>query len=154
MGGQYDWEEARLSTLLMVSERWLQLAEMGLELSRLLCRGEMEKSCWGWEGTALGLLRILITWRGKGERRMLEIWKIEDQSIDRVEGKYFFSANIEPSWHFTVKMPIEIHHFNFEIGKGKNFPIFFFFFKEYGEGYMEGDEVRKKEKGNKRDCFH
>lgn len=47
MGGQYDWEEARLSTLLMVSERWLQLAEMGFELSRLLCRGEMEKSCWG-----------------------------------------------------------------------------------------------------------
>lgn len=27
---------------------------------------------------------------GKRERRMLEIWKIEDQSIDRVEGKYFF----------------------------------------------------------------
>lgn len=83
MGGQYDWEEARLSTLLMVSERWLQLAEMGLELSRLLCRGEMEKSCWGWEGTALGLLRMLITWGERG--------KIEDQSIDRVEGKYFFS---------------------------------------------------------------
>lgn len=91
VGGQYDCEEARLSTLLMVSERWLQLAEMGLELSRLLCRGEMEKSCWGWEGTALGLLRILITWRGGGGgKRMLETWKIEDQSIDRVEGKYFF----------------------------------------------------------------
>lgn len=29
---------------------------------------------------------------GKGEWRMLEIWKIEDQSIDRVEGKYFFSC--------------------------------------------------------------
>lgn len=26
---------------------------------------------------------------------MLEIWKIEDQSIDRVEGKYFFPANIQ-----------------------------------------------------------
>lgn len=62
MGGQYDWEEARLS--LMLSERWLQLPEMGLELSRLPCRGEMEKSCWDWEDTALGLLRILITWRG------------------------------------------------------------------------------------------
>lgn len=56
---------------------------------------------------------------------MLEIWKIEDQSIDRVEGKYFFFASIVPSQHFTVKMPIEIHHFNFEIGKGRNFPIFF-----------------------------
>lgn len=29
---------------------------------------------------------------GKGKRRMLEIWKIEDQSTDRVEGKYFFSC--------------------------------------------------------------
>lgn len=96
VGGQYDCEEARLSTLLMVSERWLQLAEMGLELSRLLCRGEMEKSCWGWEGTALGLLRILITWRGGGGEgeRMLETWKIEDQSIDRVEGKYFFFLQV------------------------------------------------------------
>lgn len=111
---------------MMESERWLQLAEMGLELSRLPCRGEMEKSCWGWEDTAPGLLRILITWRGKGERRMLEIWEIEDQSIDRVEGKYFFSpANIVPPEHFTVKTAIEIHHFNFEMGKGKNFPFFF-----------------------------
>ena len=91
MGGQYDWEEARLSTPLMVSERWLQLAEMGMEPSRLPCRGEMEKSCWDWEGTAPGLLRILITWGVRGEQRMLYIWKIEDQSIDRVEGKYFFS---------------------------------------------------------------
>ncbi len=46
-------------------------------------------------------------------------------------------------------MPIEIHHFNFEIGKGKNFPIFFFFFKEQGEGYKEGDEVKKKRKGTR-----
>ena len=97
MGGQYDWDEARLSTLLMVSERWLQLAEMGFELSRLLCRGEMEKSCWGWEGTALGLLRILITWGVREERRMLEIWKIEDQSTYRVEGKFIFPENIVPS---------------------------------------------------------
>lgn len=58
---------------------------------------------------------------------MLEIWKIEDQSIDRVEGKYFFPANIEPSQLFTVKMPIEICHLNFEIGNGKTSPIFFFF---------------------------
>lgn len=74
-----------------MSERWLQLAEMGLELSRLLCRGEMEKSCWGWEDTALGLLRILITWRRReaGGQRMLEIWKIEDQSADRAEEKHF-----------------------------------------------------------------
>lgn len=63
---------------------------------------------------------------GRGGKRMLETWKIEDQSIDRVEGKYFFFfASIVPSQHFTVKMPIEIHHFNFEIGKGRNFPIFF-----------------------------
>lgn len=55
---------------------------------------------------------------------MLEIWKIEDQSIDRVDRKYIFSANIEPSWHFTVQMAIEIHHFNFEIRKRENFPIF------------------------------
>lgn len=55
---------------------------------------------------------------------MLEIWKIEDQSIDRVDRKYIFSANIEPSCHFTVQMAIEIHHFNFEIGKRENFPIF------------------------------
>lgn len=27
---------------------------------------------------------------GRGGKRMLETWKIEDQSIDRVEGKYFF----------------------------------------------------------------
>lgn len=33
----------------------------------------------------------------KGKRRMLEIWKIEDQSIDRVKGKVHFSANIVPS---------------------------------------------------------
>lgn len=69
---------------------------MGLELSRLLCRGEMEKSCWGWEDTALGLLRILITWRRReaGGQRMLEIWKIEDQSADRAEEKHFSPLQI------------------------------------------------------------
>lgn len=81
----------------------------------------------GLGGYGAGVAQDTHHLEGKGERRMLEIWKIEDQSIDRVEGKYFFSANIEPSWHFTVKMPIEIHHFNFEIGKGKNFPHRFFF---------------------------
>lgn len=61
----------------MVSERWLQLAEMGLELSRLLCRGEMEKSCWGWEDTALGLLRILITW-GEGSKGTEDVRNLEN----------------------------------------------------------------------------
>lgn len=122
----------------MVSERWLQLAEMGLELSRLLCRGEMEKSCWVWEGTALGLLRMLITWGRRGNGGCY-IWKIEDQSTDRVMGKYFFIANIAPSQHFTVKRPKEIHNFNFEIGKWTNFPVlfFFFFFSRAGEGHRD-----------------
>lgn len=45
-------------------------------------------------------------------------------------------------------MPIEMQHFNFEIGKGKNFPIYFF--KEQGEGYKEGDEVKKREREQER----
>lgn len=42
-------------------------------------------------------------------------------------------------------MPIEIHHFNFEIGKRENFPISLFFFKGRG-GYKEGVEVKKRER--------
>lgn len=51
----------RLSTDLMESLLWLQLAEMELAVSRLPWSGEMEKSDWGCGGTPLGLLRMLIT---------------------------------------------------------------------------------------------
>lgn len=59
----------------------------------------------------------------------------------------FFSANIEPSWHFTVQMAIEIHHFNFEIGKRENFPVFF---KMGGWVYREGVEVKKRKREQER----
>lgn len=64
----------RLSTDLMESLRWLQLAEMELVLSKPPWRGEMEKSAWGCGGTPLGLLRILITWRSKGESMSIGPW--------------------------------------------------------------------------------
>lgn len=51
----------RLSPGLMESARWLQLAEMEVAESRPPCSGEMEKSACGCGGTALGLLRMLIT---------------------------------------------------------------------------------------------
>lgn len=51
----------RLSPGLMESARWLQLAEMDGAESRPPCSGEMEKSACGCGGTALGLLRMLIT---------------------------------------------------------------------------------------------
>lgn len=51
----------RLSPGLMESARWLQLAEMEEAESRPPCSGEMEKSACGCGGTALGLLRMLIT---------------------------------------------------------------------------------------------
>lgn len=51
----------RLSPGLMESARWLQLAEMEGAGSRPPCSGEMEKSACGCGGTALGLLRMLIT---------------------------------------------------------------------------------------------
>lgn len=65
MGGQYDCEVGRLSPGLMGSARWLQLAEMEVAESRPPCSGEMEKSAWGCGGTALGLLRMLITCGGR-----------------------------------------------------------------------------------------
>ena len=55
----------RLSPGLMESARWLQLAEMEVAESRPPCSGEMEKSAWGCGGTALGLLRMLITCGGE-----------------------------------------------------------------------------------------
>lgn len=51
----------RLSPGLMESARWLQLAEMEVAESRPPCSGEMEKSACGCGGTALGLLKMLIT---------------------------------------------------------------------------------------------
>lgn len=50
-------------------ERWLQLAEMMLdgEESKALWSGEMEKSWCSCEGTPLGLLRMLITYKHKGK---------------------------------------------------------------------------------------
>lgn len=53
----------KLSPGLMESARWLQLAEMEEADSRPPWSGEMEKSAWGCGGTALGLLRMLITCR-------------------------------------------------------------------------------------------
>ena len=53
----------KLSPGLMESARWLQLAEIEEADSRPPWSGEMEKSAWGCGGTALGLLRILITCR-------------------------------------------------------------------------------------------
>lgn len=55
----------RLSPGLMESALWLQLAEMEVAESRPPCSGEMEKSAWGCGGTALGLLRMLITCGGE-----------------------------------------------------------------------------------------
>lgn len=63
--------DGRLSTVLMEAsaERWLQLAEMGLdgEESKVPCSGEMEKSGCGCEETPPGLLRMLITCDHSGE---------------------------------------------------------------------------------------
>lgn len=50
----------------MESARW-QLAEIEEAESKPPCRGEMEKSACGWGGTALGLLRMLITCRRDGQ---------------------------------------------------------------------------------------
>lgn len=55
----------RLSPGLMESARWLQLAEMDVAESSPPCSGEMEKSACGCGGTALGLLRMLITCGGE-----------------------------------------------------------------------------------------
>lgn len=62
----------KLSPGLMESARWLQLAEMEEAESRPPCSGEMEKSAWGCGGTALGLLRILITCRRDRQCQSLE----------------------------------------------------------------------------------
>lgn len=69
MGGQYDCEVGRLSPGLMESARWLQLAVMEVAESRPPCSGEMEKSAWGCGGTALGLLRMLITCGERASRQ-------------------------------------------------------------------------------------
>lgn len=61
----------------------------------------------------------------------------------------FFPASILPSQHFTVKMPIEIHYFNFEIGTGRNFPVFFL--KSKRGRILGGDEVKKKRRKGTRD---
>lgn len=49
---------------------------------------------------------------------------------------------------------IEIHHFNFEIGKREKLPLIFFFFKSRVKDTRRAMRLEKKEKGNKRDCFH
>lgn len=46
-------------------------------------------------------------------------------------------------------MPIEIHHFNFEIGKGKNFPIFFFL-KSRGKDIRRVMRLKKREREQER----
>ncbi|TNN66229.1 hypothetical protein EYF80_023568 [Liparis tanakae] len=55
----------------MESERWLQLAEMGLELSRPPCRGEMEKSCWVWEEQGEGYKESDEVKKGEREQERL-----------------------------------------------------------------------------------
>jgi len=71
VGGQYDWDEGRLSTVLMEvsAERWLQLAEMLLDEEESIgfWSGDTEKSCWGCEETLLGLPRMLITCKHRGD---------------------------------------------------------------------------------------
>lgn len=67
----------------------------------------------------------------KGDQRMLEIWKIEDQSIDRIEGKHIFPCKYRAilALHRTDanrKTPFQL--WNREYGKLPHpFLIFSFF---------------------------
>ena len=76
----------RLSPGLMESARWLQLAEMEVAESRPPCSGEMEKSACGCGGTALGLLRMLITC-GKSVRVGRAGPRTDPAEASRVQGR-------------------------------------------------------------------